>query len=285
MSEQTEPPSPRATRWVQRNDTRIKKVMGLLEAHQGVPEPPSYRDGLQVLVVTILSQNTTDPNALQAYLNLLKKFPPRKEYDRDPSKLPRDEDGNVDPVAIRMSQAADALPPADWEAVKDASSDVVEDCISVCGLQQSKTATIQRALEWVKEETGGFDLSKIVESRSPASAAKKLAEVKGIGVKTAAVTLMEAYQIDLCPVDTHVHRICQRLRLVEPSQSRDKTFRELQPIIPEGEGYSLHHNLLTFGRTVCTAQNPSCEECYLQKICHYYRNEKNGEDLTVKFSD
>lgn len=279
------PPEPLAKQWVQRNDTRVKKVIDLLEAHLGRPEKPSYRDGLQVLVVTILSQNTTDPNALQAYLNLLEKFPPEEEFDRDPSQLPRDEDGNVDPVAIRMSQAADALPPAHWPSVLEASAETVENCISVCGLQQSKTATIQRALQWVKDETDGFDLSDIINSRSPADAAKKLAEVKGIGVKTAAVTLMEAYQIDLCPVDTHVHRICQRLRLVEPSKSRDKTFRELQPIIPEGEGYSLHHNLLTFGRTVCTAQNPNCEECYLQNICHYYRCEQEGEDLTLKMAD
>jgi endonuclease-3 len=284
VSDDNSSSQPKAKRWVQHNDTRLKKVIELLEAHQGRPEPPSFRDGLQVLVVTILSQNTTDPNALQAYLNLLEQFPPEKEYDRDPSKLPRDEEGNIDPVAIRMSQAADALPPAHWPSVLEADAETVEDCISVCGLQQSKTATIQRALSWVSDQTGGYDLSEIIDQRSPAEAAKKLAEVKGIGVKTAAVTLMEAYQIDLCPVDTHVHRISQRLRLVEPSGSRDKTFRELQPIIPEGEGYSLHHNLLTFGREVCTAQNPNCESCFLNRVCYYYRCEEGGEDLTTKFS-
>lgn len=275
---------PQARRWVQRNDTRTEKVIELLEAHQGIPEPPAERDGLQVLVVTILSQNTTDPKALQAYINLLEKFPPAEDFDRDPSKIPRDDDGNVDPIQIRMSQTADALPPADWQYLLDADPETVEECISVCGLQQSKTATIRRALRRVKDRADSFDLSKVIEGMDPSEAANTLAEVKGIGVKTAAVTLMEAYQVDLCPVDTHVHRICQRLRLVEPSESRNKTFRDLQPLIPEGTGYSLHHNLLTFGRTVCTAQNPDCENCFLQRICYYYRGEQEGEELVLKFS-
>jgi len=214
---------------------------------------------------------------------LLERFPPVEEYDRDSSQLPRDEDGNVDPVKIRMSQTADALPPADWSSLLEAEVESVEECISVCGLQQSKTATILRAIRWIKEQTGTLDLSNIVDASHPSEAVKKLSEVKGIGIKTAAVTLMEAYQVDVCPVDTHVHRICQRLRLVEPSGSRNKTFRELQPLIPENKGYSFHHNLLTFGRTICSAQNPDCDDCFLRRVCHYYRIEQGGEELTEKF--
>lgn len=285
MSKATEGlPSPYANHWLQRNESRLEAVIELFKEHLGNPEPPDYRDGMQVLILTILSQNTTDPNALQAYLNLLERFPPEKEYERDPDQLPKDDEGNVDSVEIRMSQAADALPPADWQAVVNAEKETVETCIRVCGLQQSKSASIQRALRWVQQQTDTFDLSKVIDGCEPPEAAKKLSSVKGIGVKTASVTLLEAYKVDLCPVDTHVHRICQRLRLVEPSSSRDKTFRELQPLIPEGEGYGLHHNLLTFGREICTSRNPDCENCYLQRVCYYYRCEKNGENRKLTFA-
>lgn len=274
-----------ATHWVQRNDTRVERVVELLESNLGVPQHPGKRNALQVLVVTILSQNTTDPNALRAYERMLEKFPP-SDNQQGSRSLPRKENGEIDSVALRMSQVADTFPSPDWDAVRSAESDNLEDAISVCGLQQSKASTIQRSLEWLNEEIGEYRLEPILEETEKAyDATQRLSEIKGIGLKTAAVTLMESDQVDLCPVDTHVHRICQRLRLVEPSSSRNKTFRELQPLIPEDKGHSLHHNLLTFGRTVCTAQNPDCEDCFLNSICHYYRCEENGETRSVKFVD
>lgn len=277
-------PGRRAGRWVSRNDTRLEKTIELLEANLGIPDHPGKRNALQVLVVTILSQNTTDPNALQAYENMLEEFPPSSGSGGDGEELPRNEDGSIDSVKLRMSQVADALPSPDWRAVQEAPPEVLEDCISVCGLQQSKAATIQRALEWLDEREGSYDLEGLLGDQQPYEAARTLSDIKGIGIKTAAVTLMEADEMDVCPVDTHVHRICQRLRLVEETSSRKKTFRDLQPLIPEGKGHSFHHNLLTFGRTVCTARDPDCENCFLQRICHYYRNEQHDEEMTLKFA-
>lgn len=283
----TEPLNPgnEAERWVQRNDTRVQRVVSLLEDNLGIPRHPGERDALQVLVLTILSQNTNDPNALQAYERMVETFPP--EDGEDFSRvLPRTEDGEVDSVELRMSQVADTFPSPDWDRVRTADSEALEDAISVCGLQQSKAATIQRALEWVQTRYGAYTLEELLEQHEdPYDVARALSDIKGIGIKTASVTLLEADQVDLCPVDTHVHRICQRLRLVEPSSSRKKTFRELQPLIPDRKGHSLHHNLLTFGRTVCTARDPDCENCFLQRICHYYRCDQNGEDRRITFAD
>lgn len=280
-------PSPRdpgrePSRWLKRNDTRVERVVDLFEAHLGVPRRRGRRNALQVLILTVLSQNTNDTNALRAYERLMEAYPPDGD-DGDRTGLPRDEAGDIDPVRLRMSQAADAFPSPDWEAVRRSDPDRLEEAISVCGLQSSKAKTIQRVLEWLQEERGDYQLEPLIRDRSSTDAADVLAGVKGIGVKTAAVTLMESREADLCPVDTHVHRICQRLRLVPPTSSRDVTFRKLQPLVPEGKGHSLHHNLLTFGRTICTARDPSCEECFLRRICHYYRNECGGEELPLKF--
>lgn len=283
----TEPldPGNEAQRWVQRNDTRVERVVSLLEDNLGVPRHPGERNALQVLVLTILSQNTNDPNALRAYERMIEAFPP--ETDGDFSRiLPRNEDGDIDSVALRMSQVADTFPSPEWDRVRTAAPEDLEDAISVCGLQQSKAATIQRSLEWVHSRYGEYNLEDLLdEYEDPYEVVRALSDIKGIGIKTAAVTLLEADRVDLCPVDTHVHRICQRLRLVEPSSSRKKTFRELQPLIPDNKGHSLHHNLLTFGRTICTARDPDCEDCFLQSICHYYRCEENGEDRRLKFAE
>ncbi len=277
-------PGNEAKRWVQRSDTRVKKVINLLEDNLGIPQHPGKRNALQVLVVTILSQNTTDPSALEAYERMMDRFPPENEEEETLRELPRTEEGKIDSVRLRMSQVADTFPSPDWDAVRRADRENLEEAISVCGLQESKAATIQRSLNWLEKKTGEFRLEPIIENQEdPYVAARILSDIKGVGIKTAAVTLMESDRMDVCPVDTHVHRICQRLRLVEPSSSRKKTFRELQPLIPDGKGYSLHHNFLTFGRTTCTASNPDCEECFLRRICHYYRNETNADGMRVKY--
>ncbi len=276
-------PGASASRWVQRNDTRIQRVIELLEANLGTPRHPGKRDPLQVLVVTVLSQNTTDMNALRAYENMMKVFPPPGYEQPDQLELPRDKDGNIDSVEIRMSQVADALPSPDWDAVRTAPPDDVKESIRTCGLQHTKGPTIQRALSWLHEKRSDYDMNPLLENRSPEEALDLLSEIKGIGTKTAAVILMESTEKDFCPVDTHVHRTSTRLGLVNPDNNRNQTFKDLKEILPDGKGYALHHNLLTFGRDICTAQNPSCEECFLNRICRFYRNEIKEEGLTEKY--
>jgi endonuclease-3 len=273
-----------ARRWVQRNDTRIERVIDLLEANYGQPEQPGRRNALQVLVLTILSQNTTDLNALNAYESLMKSFPP-DGYDRpEQLDLPRDDEGNIDSVEIRMSQVADTLPSPDWDAVRTASSSDVKEAIKTCGLQNTKGPAIQNVLVWLHEQHDHYDLNALLTDCSAEECIDLLSDIKGIGAKTAAVTVMEATEKDTCPVDTHVHRTATRIGLVEPSGSRTKTFRELNEILPDGKGFSLHHNLLTFGRDICTSRNPSCDECFLNRICRYYRNEVQEEDMTTTYT-
>lgn len=294
--------SHRPARWVQRNDTRLEKVLKALDEYQDPPAPPPERNALQVLVLTILSQNTNDPNAFKAYKNLLQDFPlktgspsggepenntlseAKKSLRKRGELIPTNEEGAIDSVRIRMSHVADAKPEPDWERIRNAPQEDLKNCISVCGLQKSKSNAIQNALEWVYENTRSYELEPLIEDDSPEEALETLSSISGIGTKTAAVTLMEASGMDLCPVDTHVMRVSQRLRLVPPSKSRNKTFRELHEIIPDGKGYALHHHLITFGRTTCTARNPSCSDCPLQRICGYYRIEQNEEELTLKYN-
>ena len=246
---------------------RLLKAMDVLDANLGVPVWDGKKNALEVLVLTILSQNTTDPNALRGYENLARLYPAKRKSGKDASALPRDAAGNVDKVAIRLSDAAKAVEPPDWARVAELPQRKVADAIRAAGLPDSKSGAILSLLHWLRDDVGEFALEPVLKQHGEAGTVEKLSAIKGIGVKTVSVTLIEALGADLCPVDTHVHRVINRLGVVDTKANRDKTFTLLKDMIPTGRAFALHHNLLTFGRTVCTAKSPKCAECFLRKLC------------------
>jgi len=248
---------------------RLARVIELLEANLGLPQWEGPRDALEVMVLTILSQNTADTNALRGYTSLCERYPRAGTANalKDRDVIPRRPDGSVDPVAIRLSQVSEAFFSPDWQRVLDAPVRELMDVIRVAGLPNTKAPAIQRVLEWLKERTGGFRLEDALKGLSAIEAASLLSSIKGVGIKTASVTLIEAWGADLCPVDTHVHRIIHRLGIVEPTSDPARTYERLANVLPAGKGFSLHHNLLTFGRTVCNAKAPQCGQCFLAKLC------------------
>ena len=70
-------------------------------------------------------------------------------------------------------------------------------------------------------------------------------------------------------VDTHVHRVVNRLEIVN-TQTPEQTSRSLEKIVPDRYKTFAHHALVLFGRYVCKAQNPNCEDCKFTKICKIY---------------
>ncbi|MCC6573623.1 MAG: hypothetical protein IT462_07520 [Planctomycetes bacterium] len=260
---------------------RLAAVIDLLEANLGKPIWDGRKDALEVLVLTILSQNTTDGNALRAYQNLSRKLPRAKHAGRDATQIPRGDDGNIDKVKLRLSNCANAIEPPDWAKVAELSQQELADMIRTAGLPDSKAGSILAVLRWIRDVGTGvgtrgsvsaedqpeYRLEPLIEKLGLDAAIEAMTHIKGIGIKTATVTLIEAMGADLCPVDTHVHRIINRLGIVDTKDARDKTFALLRAMIPEGRAYALHHNLLTFGRTICLARGPKCAECPLRKLC------------------
>ena len=210
-------------------DRRLQLALALLEKHQGVKIWPGPSDPLDSLMLTLLSQNTNDNLRDKAYAQL------RRRYPR-------------------------------WEQVLRAPVGRIEEAIRIAGLSRQKAARMKGILAWVKIEFGGLSLAGL-EAMENDQALELLTSQKGIGVKTAAVVLMFALGRDLCPVDTHVHRIAGRLGWVAANISAEKTFEALRPHVPKLKGYSLHMNLLQFGRTICHARKPLCGECFLYDEC------------------
>lgn len=214
----------------------MQRLADGLRARFGVPQREN-RNLLDALVQTLLSQSTTDHNRDLAFNALKTDF-------------------------------------ADWNAVADARESSVARAVRPAGLGNQKAARIRSFLRWLRQEHGALSLEFLHEVPNE-EAVDFLTRHKGIGVKTAYVTLMLASRRDLFPVDVHIHRIAQRLGLIGEKTTPEKAHAELAPLVPEGRAHEVHMNLLAFGRTVCTARNPKCPACEFRGICLYPNKTEN----------
>lgn len=93
-----------------------------------------------------------------------------------------------------------------------------------------------------------------------------LISLPGVGMKTANIVLASAFGRHTIGVDTHVHRISNRLGLVR-TKTPEKTNFALDKIIPNRYKRKLNMSMVAFGQTVCTPLRPRCSECPLSKDC------------------
>jgi endonuclease-3 len=95
-----------------------------------------------------------------------------------------------------------------------------------------------------------------------------LENLPGVGRKTANVVLSNAFRQPVMPVDTHVHRVSNRIGLVRTAKP-EETETELMKIIPEEMVVDFHHYLLLHGRYTCKAKKPECRSCEIREVCDF----------------
>ncbi len=107
---------------------------------------------------------------------------------------------------------------------------------------------------------------------------KALVELPWVWEKTAKVVLHVLYDENVIAVDTHVHRIANRLWLVK-TNSPLQTSKQLEKVVPEHYKSFAHHGMILFGRYHCTAIKPRCSDCPFQQICPHFKKvlSKNGK--------
>ncbi|WP_149454202.1 endonuclease III [Pasteuria penetrans] len=96
----------------------------------------------------------------------------------------------------------------------------------------------------------------------------------GVGRKTANVVLAYAFSIPALAVDTHVHRVANRLGLAA-SRKPLETERQLVRLLPRERWIPIHQQLIWHGRRVCRARRPLCSECPLIEDCLYGRQQRS----------
>lgn len=220
-------------------------VLGRLSERFPVPDKPRLAP-LDELVLTILSQSTTDENRDRAWRTLTERYPA----------------GEVGEEADGASPAG----PISWESVLRATPAELEDAVRVAGLANQKAPAIHAALERLRAEAGRITLDHL-EEMSDEEAIAYLTTFRGVGVKTAACVLCFSLRRPVLPVDTHVLRIARRLAWVPPRASADVTYTALSRTVAPSERFRMHMLLITFGRSLCLARAPRCGECPLEPEC------------------
>ncbi len=222
--------------------TKTRDICRILEKTLGVPEKKRrHADPLESLVLTILSQNTSDINSFRAFDALKARF-------------------------------AGANGKPDWARVAAVPQAELAEVIRSGGLSRQKSQRIQAILNWLSQEYGEYRLDFLCRM-DPRAAISLMTEHKGIGVKTVSVVLAFSCGADVFPVDTHVNRLCQRLGLVKANSPAEKTFWAMAKQVPPGKGFSFHLNLIHMGRTICRARKPDCLSCPLTKQCDYFQRD------------
>jgi endonuclease-3 len=215
------------------------ELIALLGAEYGrLPDRP-HGDPMAELVLTLLSQNTSDHNSGRAFQRLLARFP-------------------------------------GWDEVLAAPTAEVEEAIRPGGLAPTKAPRLQALIGAAREgvaalakgdaERDPYDLHFLEEL--PLNEAKAwLRALPGVGPKTAACVLLFALDRPALPVDTHVERVARRLGLVPPKMPVERVHDELEAMLAPDEVYAFHVDLIQHGRRTCHARRPECERCVLLDHC------------------
>ena len=198
---------------------------------------------LDTLIATKLSQNTTDKTSFKAYNNLKKKY-------------------------------------KTWGKTASASHAEIKKEIRVCGMADKKARDIKNMLIQMKKKYGTLNLEFLKEFKTE-DIYNELLQYKGIGVKTVSCVLAFSMGREVFPVDTHIHRILNRLGLVK-TKSPEETFEKSEKLIPGKKKISFHRNLIRFGREICRAGRPLCGLCYLYDYCNFEGKEKFYDAKAVK---
>ena len=140
--------------------------------------------------------------------------------------------------------------------VADAPTEDVEELIRCSGFYRVKAGRIKEVSRILIDQYGGEVPNNM----------KELLELPGVGRKTANCVLVYAFEEPAIPVDTHVHRISNRLGLVNTKDPED-TERELDKFVPEDIKILLNDLMVQFGQNICKPISPQCEICPLDELC------------------
>lgn len=213
--------------------TKVRKVTLLLEKQYGIPRRERSGDPLDILIGTILSQNTNDRNRDKAYQRLKTRFP-------------------------------------HWEDVLEARTRSIVSAIRPGGLAEQKARRIREVLHWIKEREEKVSLI-FLKKMELGEVKETIGALKGIGPKTLHCLLLFGLGREAFPVDTHILRIGKRLGLIPGRMDAEKAHAWIVPFLPKGKCLSLHLNLIRFGRSVCEAKRPRCNVCFLKGDCNAIR--------------
>jgi len=139
----------------------------------------------------------------------------------------------------------------------------IEKLIKPAGFYRVKARKVKEVCRIIQEKHNG----KVPDDF------ESLMELPSVGRKTANCVLVFGYGKPAIPVDTHVHRISNRLGLVKTSKP-EETEEELKKVLPKKYWLDINHMFVRFGQTICRPINPKCHECPITDLCKWYGTRK-----------
>ncbi|MCI4456734.1 MAG: endonuclease III [Desulfurococcaceae archaeon] len=192
-----------------------------------------HKDLFTILIATILTQNTSDKNALKAFHNLMKKT-----------------NGRIDPENILNMDISE-----------------LEMLVKPAGMYRRRAKTLINVARFFINEKKSIE--KMILSRECEKLKEKLLEIEGVGEKTVDVVLLNMMRCPYFPVDTHIMRITRRLGLVDEKAGYKEISSFWRSVVDEVYYLKLHLILIHHGRTICRAKKPLCEKCVIKDLCRY----------------
>jgi endonuclease-3 len=145
-----------------------------------------------------------------------------------------------------------------FELAKASATDLYE-LIRESGMYKQKAERIVEVAKILVEKYSGKIPNKLEE----------LLKLPGVGRKTANIVLYQGFGQPAIAVDTHVHRISNRLGLVKTKRP-DETEEQLKKLIPKHLWGPMNGSMVEFGRRICQPIKPKCEACPLNSECEYF---------------
>ncbi|RLG81634.1 MAG: endonuclease III [Thermoprotei archaeon] len=213
----------------------LREMHGKIDLSEFIARRIRSKELFEYVIAVMLSQNTSDRNAIRAYERL-----------RDLLK------GSIVPEKIlqkRFDDIVNAIRPAGMHYQR--AKRIIE------------LAKLFRNSEFVNKIVNDIINMDVEEAR------KLLTNLPGIGVKTADVILLMYFDKSTFPVDTHITRITKRLGYLD-KYDYESIRRFWMDIINPRNYLEIHLLLITHGRRICKSRNPLCNKCLLSRLCKYY---------------
>jgi endonuclease-3 len=163
----------------------------------------------------------------------------------------RTQDKNTEKASRKLFAVADTP-----EKILKLSDKELEKLIFSSGHYKKKARTLKHVSKILIDEFHG----KVPETR------EELMSIKGIGPKTANVVLAFAFGKDALPIDTHCHRIPNRLGWIK-TKTPEQTEKELAQLLPRQYWKDFNSIFVQFGQTICKPISPLCSQCPIRKYC------------------
>jgi endonuclease-3 len=208
----------------------VLEIYRRLDERHGPLRPPRRLDPLEELILTVLSQNTSDVNRDRAFAAMRAAYPT-------------------------------------WEALAEADPAELAAAIRPGGLSNIKAPRILAILGEIRRREGGpSDLGWMAKA-SDEEVNDYLRSLPGVGPKTVACVLAFSLGRPALPVDTHVFRVARRLGFFDERTNAARAHVAMESLVPAGIRVRMHVGLIRHGRTICKAGRPACEVCPLQDLC------------------